>query len=65
MDNENQVIIAKGISAGILIYLFYIMVTCPCRPELYKCHLTNIYLSLLALLLVVVYFNGLRVISYH
>lgn len=64
-DNEAEVIVGKVFSVAALIYLFYIMVTCPCRPQLYKCHLTSIYVSLAILVLVIIYFNGLRFTSYH
>jgi hypothetical protein len=65
LANEDQVVIAKLISVAVLLYLLYIMASCPCRPELYKCHLTNIYVSIAILLAVLLYFNGLRFTSYH
>jgi hypothetical protein len=44
-------------------YLLYIAITCPCN-KLYSCHLTQLYLTLLAFVAVLIYFNGLRVRSY-
>ena len=64
MNSDTKVLIGKGISAAALAYVLYIAVTCPCKPELYKCHLTQIYIALSIFLAVVIYFNGFRFTNY-
>lgn len=56
--------VAKALSALTLAYLMYTMVLCPCEPELYKCHLTQIYGAIAVLVAIIVYFNGCRMRSY-
>jgi len=51
--------------AGVLSSMLYVAVTCPCKPELYSCHLSEMYAGVAVLVLVLVYFNGLRVDSYN
>lgn len=60
---HQQVVVGKVLSAVILLYLLVIMVRCPCSV-LYSCHLDEIYTSLAALLLVIVFFNGTHLRSY-
>ncbi len=58
---ECDILIAKTIASGALMFLLYIAVTCPCRPALYSCHLSSVYAALFTVLLVIVYYNGARV----
>ena len=63
MDKSTERTLGKVVMSLLLLYLLYIAVTCPCNI-LYSCHLTNIYLSLLAVVVVLVYFNGVRFTNY-
>ena len=59
----NERIIGKTILSLILLYMLYIAITCPCKT-LYSCHLTQLYGGLLAVVVVLVYFNGCRFTNY-
>ena len=48
-----------------LVYALYIGVTCPCKPELYSCHLSEMYLALAVVVAVMVFFNGSNLRSYN
>lgn len=63
MDKSTERTLGKVVMSLLLLYLLYIAVYCPCST-LYSCHLTNIYLSLLAVVVVLVYFNGPRFTNY-
>jgi len=52
-------LIAKGIVSIVLVYLLYIVVTCPCSQQLFCCHAVHIYIAVLIILIVVWLFNGL------
>jgi hypothetical protein len=56
-------LLGKVIMSALLLYLLYIAITCPCGV-LYSCHLTQIYLALLGVLVVLFYFNGPRFVNY-
>ena len=59
--HENLGILAsKTIAASALVYLLYIAVTCPCKPALYSCHLSSVYMALAVVVAVIIYYNGLR-----
>jgi len=62
--NEQQIVVGKTLSGLLLGYLAYTMIFCPCKPYLYSCHLSNIYGTFVALVLVVVFFNGAHIQSY-
>jgi hypothetical protein len=51
--------IGKGIVSVVLIYLLYIVVTCPCSEQLFCCHLGHIYIAILIILVVIFAFNGI------
>ena len=61
---ETNILMGKGVVAAASLYLLYIGVTCPCAPELYSCHLTQLYLAVIIIVAVMIYFNGLRFQSY-
>lgn len=60
-----KITIAKGVVAAASLYVLYIGVTCPCKPQLYSCHLSELYVALAVIVAVLFYFNGLRVLSYN
>jgi len=64
-DPEKDVLVSKTITSLVLMYLAYIAMFCPCRPELYKCHLTHFYLGLSVVVANLVFYNGFRILSYH
>ena len=49
--------------SALLGYLLYIAITCPCGV-LYSCHLTQMYLALFGVVVVLFYYNGARFLSY-
>ncbi len=55
----------KSVVAVALVYALYIGVTCPCKPELYSCHLSEMYLALAVVVAVMVFFNGSHLRSYN
>jgi hypothetical protein len=61
---EHRVVASKLIVDVMLLYLLYIMHNCPCRPEVWKCHLTNIYGALAVIVLVIISYNGTHILSY-
>jgi hypothetical protein len=63
-SHEQRVQAAKVINTSLLVYVAWIMWYCPCRPEVFKCHLTQIYGALAIVVLVIVSFNGYRIRSY-
>ena len=54
----------QGLAAVAAAYVLYICATCPCRPNLYSCHLTQLYAALGVILAIIVYYNGFQIISY-
>lgn len=60
-----EIFVAKSIVAAALAYSLYVGITCPCKPELYSCHLSEMYAALAVVVVVMVYFNGLRLRSYN
>ena len=56
---------AKSVAASALLYLLYIVITCPCKPALYSCHLTSVYTAIAVLVAVVAYYNGTRVATWN
>jgi hypothetical protein len=62
---EERVISMYKIIAFIALqYLAFIAATCPCRPELYRCHITQMYIALAVVIAIIVRFNGARVVNY-
>jgi hypothetical protein len=55
--------LGKLLAGAFAAYLLYIAITCPCK-QLYSCHLSQLYLTLVGFVAVLIYFNGLRVMSY-
>jgi len=62
---STPIMIGKSLVAASSLYLLYIGVTCPCAPELYSCHLMEVYIAVAVIIAVFIYFNGLRVMSYN
>jgi hypothetical protein len=62
---DARILLAKTIVAVALGYALYVGITCPCKPELYSCHLSEMYLALAVVVVVIVYFNGTHVRSYN
>jgi hypothetical protein len=60
-----RILVAKSVVAVALVYALYIGVTCPCKPELYSCHLSEMYLALAVVVAVMVFFNGSHLRSYN
>lgn len=63
-SDERAITVYKIIAFIALQYLAFIAVTCPCRPELYRCHITQMYVALAVVIAIVVRFNGMRVCNY-
>lgn len=61
----NRIAVGKAVAVGALLYLLYVTVKCPCTPQLFKCHLSNIYGAIAIYLAIVWYFNGFRMKSYR
>lgn len=61
----DEITLGKAIFGGAAAYLLYVGVTCPCKPALYSCHLTQLYIAVAVLLAVIVYFNGCRLKSWN
>lgn len=61
---EWEISMAKLIMVLASSYVLYIGATCPCRPNIYSCHLRELYIALACIVTVLVYFNGARVHSY-
>lgn len=59
----NERTVGKLVFSGLAAYLVYIGITCPC-DILFSCHLTQLYLVIVALIAVMIYFNGLKFTSY-
>jgi hypothetical protein len=59
----NERTIGRIVASLLAAYLLYIAITCPCK-QIYSCHLSQLYLTLLGFVAVLIYFNGLRVVSY-
>lgn len=64
VTNNRQICVAKTFSVLLTGYLMYIMAFCPCKPQVYKCHLTQIYSAIAALVLIIMFFNGTHIRSY-
>lgn len=62
--DERSISAYKIIMFIALQYLAYIAVTCPCRPELYKCHITQMYAAIALVIAIIVRFNGTRLMNY-
>ena len=62
--DERSITAYKIIMFLALQYLAYIAVTCPCRPELYKCHITQMYAALALVIAIIVRFNGTHLTNY-
>lgn len=62
--SETEINLSKVLFGGAAAYLLYVGLTCPCRPALYSCHLTQLYLAIAVLAIVLVYYNGCRVKSW-
>jgi len=63
-SHEKKVTIFKHINFILFTYLAYISVTCPCRPALYSCHLTQVYSALIVAIAIIIYFNKANFLSY-
>ena len=63
--HEQNVQISKVITSVTLAYLAYIAAICPCRPEVYKCHLTHFYVGIFIVVANLFFFNGPRITSYN
>lgn len=57
-------LVSRLVVVGAAGTLAYIGATCPCKPNLYSCHLSHMYVSLLVVLAVLIWHNGSRVQSY-
>ncbi len=64
MVAEPKIIVGKSIVVISAAVIACIGATCPCRPELYKCHLTSMMVSIGSIVAVLVYFNGMRIRSH-
>ena len=60
----SDIVVGKVVASAAAAYLLYVGITCPCEPNLYSCHVTNLYVALLLYVAVIVYFNGARVTNY-
>lgn len=63
-DVDATILYGKVALSSILLYMLYVAVTCPCKPALYSCHLTEMYVATAGIVGVLVYFNGTKVMSY-
>lgn len=59
---DTEILLGKVAMCSVLAYMLYIGATCPCKP-LYKCHLSEMYVAVGAVVAILVYFNGLSVKS--
>ena len=64
-SNECSILVAKTILGLTLLSMLYVAVTCPCKPQLYSCHLGEMYIGVGVIISVLFYFNGFRVKSYN
>jgi hypothetical protein len=63
-DPEQRVLASKAVILIALGYMAILVGKCPCRPELFKCHLTQLFLSMAFIVAVIMSYNGLRVMNY-